>query len=314
MSIEGLLRTLDKAHSGPVCTVKEWNMKVIPRLTQQKLKEHGLQKAFDSNNPINTDDGLADEFYKAGFELAIEMGVICQETERVIKVSEEELLEGIRSAPSELVLGYGEDRVVVRPRRPEDKLKPLMIAPTAVAFSEDMYIKFTQAVAQYREIDIMEGASLTTLFGRPVLAGTPYETLLGRYEAELKKEALWRAGRPGMPTLGVSSSPTEYGQFGGFGTVGGLDPSFNLALILLPGEMMTHYPALHKIAHTINCGGKISMGLDHMIGGYSGPPEGAALTEVANWLLQFPLHQAHAINVAGAGGKDNGRTVSRPRP
>ena len=157
MSIEGLLRTLDKAHSGPVCTVKEWNMKVIPRLTQQKLKEHGLQKTFDSNNPINTDDGLADEFYKAGFELAIEMGVICQETERVIKVSEEELLEGIRSAPSELVLGYGEDRVVVRPRRPEDKLKPLMIAPTAVAFSEDMYIKFTQAVAQYREIDIMEG-------------------------------------------------------------------------------------------------------------------------------------------------------------
>lgn len=298
MSVEGILNTLDKAHTGPVCSVKEWNTRVIPGMTQQKLKDHRLIKTCDPANPINTDDELADEFYKAGFELAIEMGVLCQETERIVKVTEDELIEGIRNAPSELVLGYGEDRVVLRQRKPEDKIKPLMTAPTAVMFSEEMYVTFTQAVAQYREIDVIEGASLVTIFGRPVLAGTPYETLLGRYEAQLKKEALWRAGRPGMPTLGVSSSPTEYGQFGGFGTVGGLDPSFNLSMILVPGEMMTHFPALHKIAHTINCGGKISMGLDHMIGGYSGPPEGAAVTEIANWLLQYPLHQAHAHNGA----------------
>ncbi len=69
------------------------------------------------------------------------------------------------------------------------------------------------------------------------------------------------------------------------------DPSTDSAVILAPGELMTDYTSLHKVAHTINCGGKIEGGYASMIGGYPGPPEGAALAQIAGGLLQLVVHQ-----------------------
>ncbi len=300
MSILSILEILDRAHRGPICSMEDWNLNILPNSVSRKLKEHGLQRTCDPENPINTDDELADAFFKAGFELAVEMGVLCQDTERVIKVTEDELKRAIENAPSEVHLGKGEDAVVLKHRKPEDTQLPLLGAPTGVVFSEEMFVPFTQAVIQYREIDVLEGASLTTVFGHHSLAGTPYETLLGWYEAQLTKEALWRAGRPGMSKIGTLSSPTEYGQLAGF-TAGGLDPTKDAAMILPPGEVMTSYAALHKTISALNCSAKIVMNHETMIGGYSGSPEGAALAHIAMALLSFAIHQTHTT---GGGAMD----------
>ena len=86
MSIQHILEILNRAHHGPMCTEKEWNTRVIPTNVSKKLKEHGLQQTFNPENPVNIDDTLADRFYKAAFELAVEMGFLCLDTERVVKV------------------------------------------------------------------------------------------------------------------------------------------------------------------------------------------------------------------------------------
>ena len=90
-STESFLRVLDKAHTGPICTVKDWNLKVLPEKVSQKLKDYRLAGTCDTENPINMDDGLADTFFKAGFELALESGLLCTDTERIIKVTEDEI-------------------------------------------------------------------------------------------------------------------------------------------------------------------------------------------------------------------------------
>lgn len=84
MSIESFLRILDRAHTGPVCAVKDWNLNLLPRKVSDKLKEYRLSGTYDPDNPINTDDELADTFFKAGFELALEAGLLCQDTERIM--------------------------------------------------------------------------------------------------------------------------------------------------------------------------------------------------------------------------------------
>ncbi len=300
MTVSIVLEMLDRAHRGPICSAEDWNLKVLPENVLRKLKEHGLQGSFDPENPVNTDDELADRFFTAGFELAIEMGVLCQDTERVIKVTEEELKKAIENAPGEVHFGRGEDAVVLKHRRPEDKILPLLGAPTGVVFSEEMFVPFTQAVVQYREVDVLEGASLTTVFGYRSLAGTPYETMLGWHEAQLVKEALRKAGRPGMGKIGTLSSPTAYGQLAGF-TYGALDPTKDAAMVLPPGEVMTSYSAFHKIISALNCGAKIVMNHETMIGGYSGSPEGAALAHIAMALLCFTVHQA---DTTGGGSID----------
>ncbi len=289
-SIEHALQVLDKAHTGTPCTAKDWGFKLSAAIAG-KLKKYGLEKTCDTENPINSDDELADLFYKAGYELALEMGVFCQDTDRVIKITEKEMDSAIRSAPSEVVLGKGRDMVVLKSRKPEDKLPPLSASPMGHLITEDVYVKLHQGIAQHREVDVLRSGTLGTMFGRPVLAGSPYETAVGMYQARLTREALWRAGRPGMSNLAIASSSTAYGQLGGFGLPGGCDPEVDVALILAPGELTTSFEVLHKMIHAINCGAKMTNGYSSMIGGYPGRPEGAAMTRVATILHQFAVHQ-----------------------
>lgn len=223
MSIQHILEILERAHNGSLCTAKEWSINVLPTKVSQKLKEHRLQGTFDRENPINTDDTLADSFYKAGYELALEMGLLCLDTERIIKVSEDEIRKALRNAPTELILGKGHDAVVVKHREPEDKYPPFFMSPMGNMVSEEIWIPLHLGILEHREVSIFQGCSLITMFGYPMMANTPYETLLGRYRAELTREVLWRAGRPGMPVFVMSGSSTPYGQLGGFGIPGGFD-------------------------------------------------------------------------------------------
>ncbi len=292
MSMKRMLEILDRTRNGPLCSSKEWLNKVVPAKIAQKLKEHDLRGTFDPENPINTDDALADEFFKTGFELAIELGLLCQDTERVVKVTEDELKEAIRNAPSKVALGKSLDRVILKHRQPEDKQPALCGAPMGLVVSEDIWVPLMQAIVENRDIDIFVGGSIVTIFGHPILTGTPYETLSGRYQAQLTREALWRAGRPGMSTSGIMSSTTEYGQLGGFGIKGGYDPDNDVAVVLTPGELLVTYMSLHKTAHAINCGAIITGSITSMIGGYAGSPEGASVAQIAAGLLTHVVYQA----------------------
>ncbi|MEM2896579.1 MAG: monomethylamine:corrinoid methyltransferase [Candidatus Bathyarchaeia archaeon] len=297
-SIQSLIEILERANTGPVCKVIDWDAKVIPNEALRKLKEHGLLKAFDPKNPINTDDSLVDEFFKAGYELAIEVGMLCPDTERIIKVSEEELKGSFRNSLSEIRLGEGLDEVVMKHRKLEDPFKPLWASPLAEVASEEFYVTITQGIVQNHEVDILQGCSLETIFGKPIRAGTPYETLAGWYNAQLVKEALRKAGRPGMPCEAVMASPTVFGQFGGYGIPTGFDPKKDVALVLSPPELKTPYMAFHKIAHAINCGGKIYSGSDSFVGGYPGPPEGTAVVAIATMLLSPIVRKATYFGTA----------------
>jgi len=295
MSVQHILEILKKAHNGPLCTASEWSFGVIPDKVSQKLKEHGLQGTFDPENPINTDDALADRFYKAGYELALEMGFLCLDTERVIKVTEDELKDALGNAPRELTLGKGRDAVVAKHREPEDKYPPLFVSPMGLLVSEEIWVTLHRAILEYREIDIIQGASIITIFGQTPLANTPYETLLGKYRAQLIKEVLWRAGRPGTCVAVMSGTGAPFGQLGSFGIPGGFDPEVDMPIILVEGEFAASYATLHKVIHAVNCGAKITTGHQTLIGGSAGPPEGAALAGIAGALLVFTINQGHIL-------------------
>lgn len=282
------IEVLDRAHNGPICEPKEWDVKLIPGKVREKLKEHGLQNTCDRENPINTDDGLADEFWKAGFELAIELGMLCLDTKRVIKFNEDELKDVISEAPTELTLGKGEDRVTVKKRVPEDRAIPgTCFAAMGIQVSNDIFVPLVQSIAQYRVIDWLSFSIPENIYGREIRAGTPYETLAGKIELMMLREAMRRAGRPNMPLNGVGTSATEYGQLGAFGIKDGPD----IGVVLPITELKTSYALLHKTAHDVVNHEGIDVGCHwSMIGGYVGPAEGAAVTAIAATLLIRAVH------------------------
>jgi methylamine--corrinoid protein Co-methyltransferase len=290
IKVQRLLRSLNKAYTGPVMPMKEWDTKVIPKTIKGILKKYGLQGTLDMDNPINCDDDLADTFFKAGWELALELGFYCEDTERIIKITEEELLEAIRDYPEHLILGEGQDAVTMYPRRPESDIEPLMAASLGIVCSEDIYVPLVQGIVKYPKlVDVLHGPSLATVFGHTIRAGSPYETLMGNLESQLKHEALWRAGRPGMACTGVNSACTEYGHLGGAPAVAGRG---NITQSLCPVEMKVTFSNFHRVIQGLNYGHKLRVASCSYLGGYAGSAEGSALACVADDLLVPTIMQA----------------------
>jgi len=159
------LDILDRIQTGPVCKEKDWDFKIVPSKAKEVLQEYDFK--CDRDNPIPSDDNLADDVFKAGFKLATKLGVLCLDSGRIVKISEEELKDTIDGAPSHLIYGEGADTVIVKTRRPEDS-RPLVIdsGPFGTLISEDLWIPIHQSFAQYREVNIMCPGTLNTVYSK----------------------------------------------------------------------------------------------------------------------------------------------------
>lgn len=95
MAKPAIIEILKRTESGEYRSLKEWDIKLIPGAVREKLKKSKLEKTLDFSNPVNTDESLADTFFKAGYELALEIGMLCETTDRIVMVTEEELADAI---------------------------------------------------------------------------------------------------------------------------------------------------------------------------------------------------------------------------
>lgn len=287
--LEALLRMLDRAYSGDDCSQEQWDLEIVPSRAAQVLATHHLKKTCDRDNPVNTDDALADRFFAAGLDLAARMGMLCVDTERIIRPSEQEIADALARHPGEVRLGTGKDVVVRRRRRPEDGQRPMITAIIGTPVSEDIYVDLTAAIAAIPEVDSISGCTLVTAYGRPVIGGTPWETVAGKLEARLKAEATRRAGRPGMPLSATETSPTAYGVLGSLGMPGGFDPKRDVVALFSLTELKTTFEQFQRAVHGVQCGATLRGGQPAMIGGYAGGPEAAVITNIALTVLQYTI-------------------------
>ena len=293
-----MMAVLDKAHEGPVYTERDFNIEVIPKALAKSIKKYGLANTSNPDTPVNVDDELADRYYQAGFETAVEIGLMCRDTYRVIKFSSEELQSAIEQAPEEFWLGEGDQQVHYQHRDPEDATPPVWTVPLSIAVSEDVFVPMVEGLARLSVVDAMQGPSLETLWGRPLRSGSPYEHVAGRHSADIMREGVRRAGREGVPLDAVGTSMTEYGVLGGYGIPGGYSPQNDIVLILSIADFWTSYESIFKLTQTYVAGGEnISAGSWSMLGGYAGGPEGCAVACVAYSLLLFATFQASRAGV-----------------
>ncbi len=279
--------------TGPICEPSDWDKRIIPGKVAEKIKEYGLSKTCAPDNPIPSDDGMADQFWKAGFELAVDVGVLCISSRRVVKFSEEELKDSLRELPSKIVWGVGRDQYVFKHRQIEDSEPPAaQLGPFGLNVDEDLFIPITQSSAQYRIIDSILPPCLNTVHGREIKTGTPMEVIGCRYTVELVAEAFRRAGRwPGIPI--------SYTGITHYGVVGGMiskhsqpGPEHSRIGHAAIAELKTDDDFLTKVAMTLERGDLLQTIHHSIIGGYAGGPEGCAITKIAAHILLASLYQA----------------------
>ncbi|HJX24352.1 MAG TPA: monomethylamine:corrinoid methyltransferase [Candidatus Bathyarchaeia archaeon] len=288
------LDVLERTQTGPICKPRDWDIKIVPTNVSEVLKGRDIK--CDPDNPVCMDDDLADKVYEAGFELALRLGVLCLDTQRIIKISEEELKEAINEAASTATYGRGLDAVTIRNRKPEERRAPLVSSgPFGTVVSEELWLPIHQSFAQYKTIDRMSQGTLKTVYSRELRSGTPFEFLGGILEIKLTKEAIRRAGRPGMPTGGVQTDITGLGFMGGW-TFGGLTNT-DYPAVSMASELKTTYYLLTNVAYIHEAQAQLQAYHHPIIGGYAGGSEGTAVMRVASILL---LLAAYKPTKAGA--------------
>lgn len=289
-----IIEILRRSREGEYCNAHDWDVKRIPQSVKRMLKKYNLQKSLDKENPVNTDMELADEFYKAGYELALELGMFNEARDRIIKIEQDELDSTLHLAPSVVEVGFGADKRLMKSRRPSDPSPMLFGSSLGITISEDVWPLLTEGIARQLEVDLLESGSLCTINGLEALPNDPSETLLCYEQGRMHRAIRRKAGREGMPGIGNISAVTEFGQFC-YGTRDNFYTT-DLSLILYPSELKINNQTLHKVVHTLEMGGLIFAGSPGMIGGMPGTPEGAVISSIAASLLQY------AVLFASVGG------------
>ncbi len=288
-----IVEVLHRAETGPIMEEEKFERELIAPMIKELIKKYSIK--YDDKVVVNSDDDLADRVFQAGLDLAEAAGMFCQSTSRRIVWSRQELLEGLRHAPAEVVMGAGVDAVTARARVPDDGERVIVAGGAyGVPVPEHMYIPMSLSYLKEGVIDVIDNPSLETVYGHPVKAGSPWEVLAARREAELALQAANIAGRPGMCLGCVELSATALGGLAGV-SYGGYRPTDWLHAPIM-SELKTNYDMLSIVTHSVRTGTILEAYYNPIYGGYVGGGEGIAIAVVGGLILLNQCHPGHTYN------------------
>ncbi len=186
----------ERSIKGPKVDETEWDFKIVPQTAAKMKKEYDIEFTEEI---IPTDKELIDNLFQAGLMMLVEAGIYNIDTNRVIKVTEDEVLEGVKRAPRKLILGEYRDAVEMAQRKGNPSFHPIVQGgPTGAPVSEDVFIPLHQSYAQEAIVDTIVNGVMSTIEGHPAKTGTPWEIKGTIMELRYVREACARAGRPYM--------------------------------------------------------------------------------------------------------------------
>jgi methylamine--corrinoid protein Co-methyltransferase len=284
-----LWEVLERADKGERMDELMFDMKIF-RVVTSLAREHDLY--FDRENPVPTDNQLADQVWQAGIEAAVDIGVYCTSTKRNIRFTEDEVLEAIKSARSSITLGAGKDAVEEVYRSVGDTSKPFVEAgiQTALYSNPETAHKMYKLCAREPETDGIWQGLVSRVEGKyDVRVSHPSEIYQYRKEVELMRRAISDAGRPGL--FICANAPTATA------TIGMCDPERGIRTtdaihVGLIAELKIGFDELNRIAFAQAYGSPVRATHTAVIGGFSGGPETAPVIAVAGGLLGMLVAQS----------------------
>jgi methylamine--corrinoid protein Co-methyltransferase len=275
----GFNEVINRAMTGPLCVDKDYDLQVfVPKLREITEK---YEIRFDPEVVVPADDDLADRVFQAGLEFYRDVGTLCLDTSRIIQFSDQEIIEGLATAPSAPVFGDGKDAKAYVGRKPESQIPPWCYvgAGGTPVSNEEVFEAFVRATGEIPLGDGVTAPSLANIDGFPVRAGTPLEMMGAIKSTILTREGLRKAGRPGMPVQNaIATAVSDTAKIGG--SQFGMRRSDGW-LIGAMAEMKVNWQRLNEVAYVTSLGGHVVAETCPMVGGYCGGPEGMAVANVA---------------------------------
>lgn len=283
--MENIIKYYERALTGKEMSENEFN-KILPRKLKELAKKYDI--TFNSGEVVPQDMDMCKRLFNAGVELLQEVGVYCIDTERIISIKEEEIGDALKNAPSSYVSGTGAEASECYSRGISDSRRPKVIGgANGSPLSEENYLAILLSCAK-EPVDGLHTGSLQSLYGQTVKAKSPIEVLACKQEVVWAREAIKKAGKPGMGILGVMSGVTSEAQNAG-DFERGLRPS-DMHLVVSLNELKVDFDFFKKVIHNQYQGNIIDACIGGPIfGGYCGGPEGTAITGVAEVIQGYVM-------------------------
>jgi hypothetical protein len=292
MIMLNFLDIYERALAGPIMSEQDFDLKVlIPRL-RKVVKDYGIR--YDPDDPVPSSDAAADNLFRAAVDFVQQVGFYCKDTNRILQFSEAEILDMVKKSPGRCYAGEGKDAGVFAMRQPDDARVPwLHVGSGIVATSEELASNLIESYGSIPEANSISISALDHIRGIPVMAGSPAELYAAIRGVRIGREALRRAGRPGLPIMNlISTAASAVTTIAASAAQFGLRPSDGW-LVGAISEMKIDFGAMNKIAYLLNWGANIGAETSPILGGYCGGPEGTAVVSTAYILMGRLIHQGN---------------------
>lgn len=306
-----LLEVAERAYVGPKMTENEWNMGLFRKM--QELEE---RHRLDYSGPemfFAAPDDYADRAFQAAVDFFVERGVYCVTTNRVLRFTEEEVREAIKEAPREITVGAGRDARTIRKREVEDQRPVNVIGGGHWPWPEDVGCRIMKNYAQVLRADIVEGFNFTVVSGREI-RGLPMQVYAMKREAAAMREAVRRAGRPGMAITLYLVSTNAAALIAPMNPESGLRPTDGILLSVLPDTKVEADMIAAAIAYEEYGAYKFNGGAYSLIGGFCGGVQGAIVEAIAKHLAAWIVYRDSMQYSGTAGGYLVGQRTEKERP
>ncbi len=303
--------TLDRLNAGPRVHEDAFDRSIFPRI-KELINRYEIK--YSPDTPVPADDAMADRLFAAGLEYAIEKGLWVLDTQKVIHFTSAEIWRVLDNVHSPLWFGHAKDQVCLMPRKPESTVRPLVLGGAAgSSVSEgDIYTKLMMGYALEPTIDMISNANPTFIEGREIQPYSPLETHGAIQEVGWIREAVRRSGRPGMPLwVAPGAAATAPPAIAIINEERGIRKGDFLYAAMLT-ELKVDFDRLTRAVAAIENEIHVATLLAPMIGGWAGPPEGAAIVGVAECILAAVAFSATiVINHPVIMSLKNGATTHR---
>jgi len=270
-----------RAETGPLMEANDFLMQRVAANVTRLKKQYDVR--WDGKTLVNLDDDLADRCWAAGKELLLTAGLYSMNSRRVIEFAPAEVEHALRFAPDRLSLGQGKDAVTIYHRAVEDPRPPFVFSgPFNADTHERMFVRLNEAFAQERIIDcLFLPGYLKELDGLVIRPNSGLSSRAAVLYGQWAREAVRRAGRPGMPICGhavmalneIACTNEEWG-------LRATDPR---AMVLI-SELQVDDVTLTRLAYYLAYGCPIYVAFTPLVGGYGGDPAGTAIVAVASFI------------------------------
>jgi methylamine--corrinoid protein Co-methyltransferase len=294
------LDVCQRAQTGLQMDERSFDLDRVYQTAGALCAQHGI--AYDPDNPVPADDGLADRVYQAAVDFVCETGVFCSDTRRAIEFTRDAVLEALAQSRGRCIMGEGKDRHVFTSRKPDSETRPWFHVGTGIVNTDErIAYNITYANAQLEQANSVSVPALARVNGHDIEPGTPSEIYGAIRSIQIARDALQHAGRSGL-AIGncISTAGTDLAAIAASGPVSRLRPSDGWLVGFL-AEMKMRMGTLNKAGYLLHWGANIAGESGPLVGGYAGGPAPTAVLTVAyilagkvvlhcDYHLTFPIH------------------------